>query len=245
MRPHELGRSLSMCCPNAGTDESRSELSDGIPLESNLELLHGVSFRKGCYVGQELTARTQFKGNVRKRFVPVALVPSSNHDVVKALSELAFQRFDAQGLEPLRQFLADAASWDGEAPAPGDKIVKTGSSKAIGTILNVGKGAMSTPSWSNLYQTSDTLGAMSPHRRERGRGDDASGASAAWRGRRDAFGELLDARRALPGRPIPAHVVARARRQDRQDAAVNHFFGAILRCNNRNVACGVVHPKSS
>ncbi|KAG6594249.1 transferase caf17 mitochondrial-like [Phytophthora cinnamomi] len=44
------------------------ELVDGIPLECNLDLLQGVSFRKGCYVGQELTARTQFKGNIRKRF---------------------------------------------------------------------------------------------------------------------------------------------------------------------------------
>lgn len=32
-----------------------------IPSECNLDLTHGVSFTKGCYVGQELTARTQFK----------------------------------------------------------------------------------------------------------------------------------------------------------------------------------------
>jgi folate-binding protein YgfZ len=147
--------SLLLCRSNAVYGEFRSELSDGIPLESNLELLHGVSFRKGCYVGQELTARTQFKGNVRKRFVPVALVPSNNHDVVEALSELAFQRFDAQDLEPLRQFLAATASWDGEAPTAGDKIVKTGSSKAVGTILNVGKGA-STPPRGRISQCSDT-----------------------------------------------------------------------------------------
>ncbi|CAM9318847.1 unnamed protein product [Choristocarpus tenellus] len=37
------------------------ELSGSIPLESNLELLGSVSFTKGCYVGQELTARTHFK----------------------------------------------------------------------------------------------------------------------------------------------------------------------------------------
>lgn len=34
---------------------------DSIPLESNLDLLGSISFTKGCYVGQELTARTQFK----------------------------------------------------------------------------------------------------------------------------------------------------------------------------------------
>lgn len=34
---------------------------DSIPLESNLDLLGSISFTKGCYVGQELTARTHFK----------------------------------------------------------------------------------------------------------------------------------------------------------------------------------------
>lgn len=144
----QKGTNAHHCCllqflvgSNVVSNDSRNELGDGIPLESNLELLHGVSFRKGCYVGQELTARTQFKGNVRKRFVPVALVPSSNQDVVKALSELAFQRFDAPAHEPLRQYLVEAASWEAEAPVAGDKIVKTGSTKAVGTILNVAKGA--------------------------------------------------------------------------------------------------------
>lgn len=49
---------------------------DMLPLECNLELLNGVSFGKGCYVGQELTARTQFKGVIRKRVVPVLLGPA-------------------------------------------------------------------------------------------------------------------------------------------------------------------------
>lgn len=37
------------------------ELVDHIPLEANLDLLGYVSFTKGCYIGQELTARTKFK----------------------------------------------------------------------------------------------------------------------------------------------------------------------------------------
>lgn len=40
-------------------------------LEGNLAELHGVSFTKGCYVGQELTARMNHRGKVRKRLVPV------------------------------------------------------------------------------------------------------------------------------------------------------------------------------
>lgn len=54
-----------------GVPEAAATLQDTLPLESNLELLNGVSFAKGCYLGQELTARTHFRGVVRKRLVPV------------------------------------------------------------------------------------------------------------------------------------------------------------------------------
>ncbi|GAA5843400.1 hypothetical protein JCM11251_002469 [Rhodosporidiobolus azoricus] len=40
-----------------------------LPLEANFDFLNGVDYRKGCYVGQELTARTHHKGVVRKRGV--------------------------------------------------------------------------------------------------------------------------------------------------------------------------------
>lgn len=51
--------------------ESPIELIAGssLPLESNIDFLNGVDFKKGCYVGQELTARTHFRGVVRKRIV--------------------------------------------------------------------------------------------------------------------------------------------------------------------------------
>lgn len=47
-----------------------SEIRNRIPLECNLDLLQHISFEKGCYIGQELTARTKHKGLVRKRLVP-------------------------------------------------------------------------------------------------------------------------------------------------------------------------------
>ena len=37
------------------------EISNKIPLECNLDLLNYISFKKGCYLGQELIARTKFK----------------------------------------------------------------------------------------------------------------------------------------------------------------------------------------
>lgn len=41
------------------------------PIESNLDAMGGLDFRKGCYVGQELTVRTYHTGAVRKRILPV------------------------------------------------------------------------------------------------------------------------------------------------------------------------------
>jgi folate-binding protein YgfZ len=58
-----------------GIPEGPAEIvpEHALPHESNLDLLNGVDFRKGCYVGQELTIRTQHTGVVRKRILPVQL----------------------------------------------------------------------------------------------------------------------------------------------------------------------------
>jgi folate-binding protein YgfZ len=42
-------------------------------LETGADLLNGVSFTKGCYVGQENTARMHHRDKVRRRLVPVSL----------------------------------------------------------------------------------------------------------------------------------------------------------------------------
>jgi folate-binding protein YgfZ len=38
-----------------------------VPQMANLELLGGVSFQKGCYPGQEIVARTQYRGKLKRR----------------------------------------------------------------------------------------------------------------------------------------------------------------------------------
>jgi folate-binding protein YgfZ len=42
---------------------------DSLPMEHNLDLLNAIDFRKGCYLGQELTVRTHHTGVIRKRVV--------------------------------------------------------------------------------------------------------------------------------------------------------------------------------
>ena len=44
---------------------------DAFPHEANMDLIHGVSFEKGCYVGQEVVSRTQHRGIARKRILSV------------------------------------------------------------------------------------------------------------------------------------------------------------------------------
>jgi len=58
-----------------GVAEGINDLEPGktFPLESNLVFLNGVSFSKGCYLGQELTARTHHTGVIRKRIMPLIL----------------------------------------------------------------------------------------------------------------------------------------------------------------------------
>ena len=44
---------------------------DAFPHDANLDLLNGVDFGKGCYVGQEVVSRVQHRGTARKRILPV------------------------------------------------------------------------------------------------------------------------------------------------------------------------------
>jgi folate-binding protein YgfZ len=53
-------------------DGSRDLVLDkSILLEAGFDELHGVDWQKGCYIGQELTARTKYRGLIKKRLFPV------------------------------------------------------------------------------------------------------------------------------------------------------------------------------
>jgi hypothetical protein len=56
-----------------GVPEGRAELSDILWLECNAGELNGVSFSKGCYVGQENTARMNWRSTVNRRVVVVPI----------------------------------------------------------------------------------------------------------------------------------------------------------------------------
>ena len=56
------------CIPE-GTREIK--INATLPMEINLDLLGGISFEKGCFIGQEVNARIKYKGLVKKKYVPI------------------------------------------------------------------------------------------------------------------------------------------------------------------------------
>lgn len=70
--------------PEGGTDFI---YNDAFPHEANLDRVHGVDFRKGCYVGQEVVSRMQHRGTTRKRVLPVTFegeAPAPGTEIVAA-----------------------------------------------------------------------------------------------------------------------------------------------------------------
>ena len=62
---HELG------IPQKNMNELQNKL---FGIECNFEELNGIDFKKGCYVGQENTARIKLKNKLSKRLLPIAVI---------------------------------------------------------------------------------------------------------------------------------------------------------------------------
>lgn len=61
---------ISLGLPDGSRD---MQVDKAILLENGFDELHGVDWKKGCYVGQELTARTKYRGLIKKRLLPVGI----------------------------------------------------------------------------------------------------------------------------------------------------------------------------
>ena len=59
---------ISLGVPDGSRD---LQVEKAILLENGFDELHGIDWDKGCYMGQELTARTRYRGLVKKRLLPV------------------------------------------------------------------------------------------------------------------------------------------------------------------------------
>jgi hypothetical protein len=97
-------------------------------LESNYDALHAISWDKGCYMGQELTARTKYRGLVKKRLVPVTVegpLPDPGTPVLldgREVGELRTGR-DGLALALLRLDALERINGDGGTLAAGEARV--------------------------------------------------------------------------------------------------------------------------
>jgi folate-binding protein YgfZ len=95
---HRLG--LGVC-------EGRAELGDLLWLECNADELNGVSFTKGCFVGQENTARMNWRSKVNRRLfvVPIGVAPAARvrvefADLGLAVAHLRIDEVPAEAIRP-------------------------------------------------------------------------------------------------------------------------------------------------
>jgi len=106
---------IALGVPEGGKDYA---LGDSFPHEADLDLLHGVSFSKGCFVGQEVVSRMQNRANVRKRVVPIQgdapLTPGADISAGSAVIGAVGSVAGAQALAMLRLDRAAEAKSKGE-----------------------------------------------------------------------------------------------------------------------------------
>ncbi|CAG8957129.1 hypothetical protein HYFRA_00009330 [Hymenoscyphus fraxineus] len=105
-----------------GVPEGHEELfrEIALPQESNIDWMGGINYKKGCYVGQELTVRTHHRGVVRKRILPVQFYgldepipkileydPMKRHSAENILYGTDIERFQPGLLETIGQGTTD------------------------------------------------------------------------------------------------------------------------------------------
>jgi len=111
-------------------DGSRDlEIEKSILLENGFDELNGVDWDKGCYMGQELTARTKYRGVIRKRLMPVEIegpLPPAGTPILwqdKEIGEMRSGR-DGIGLAMIRLEHLEAAAGADASFIAGNATVK-------------------------------------------------------------------------------------------------------------------------
>jgi folate-binding protein YgfZ len=94
-----------------GVTEGRAELGDILWLECNAAELNGVSFTKGCFIGQENTARMNWRSKVNRRLVVISADepgPRTKHFYPELGLAVEHRRLDDIGDAIIPHWLASA-----------------------------------------------------------------------------------------------------------------------------------------
>ncbi len=117
---------LSLGVPDGSRD---LPVEKALLLENGFDELNGVDWQKGCYMGQELTARTKYRALVRKRLLPVAVegpLPASGTRVMLGEQEAGEMRsgLAGQALALLRLEAVDKAAAGAGTLKAGEALLK-------------------------------------------------------------------------------------------------------------------------
>ncbi len=90
---------LALGLPDGSRD---MEAEKSVLLEAGFDELDGISWTKGCYMGQELTARTKYRGLLKRRLVPIraerGALPASGSAVFAGGVEVGQVRSSREGM---------------------------------------------------------------------------------------------------------------------------------------------------
>lgn len=123
-----------------GVPEGQKEIlrDDSLPMNCNLDIMDGIDFKKGCYLGQELTIRTHHTGVVRRRILPLVLYPQEEQAPEKLRYEPSVH-FDVDSGTEIRR----------------DDKRKRSTGKLIAKIGNLGLGMCRLEQMSDLIVSSE------------------------------------------------------------------------------------------
>jgi folate-binding protein YgfZ len=106
-------------------DGSRDMIPEkSVLLEAGFDELNGIDWDKGCYIGQELTARTRYRGLVKRRLMPVAIdgpTPAPGAKVTFGGREVGEMRSGRPGLG--LALLRTEAALEGGRLCAGDAVI--------------------------------------------------------------------------------------------------------------------------
>jgi folate-binding protein YgfZ len=130
----------------AGIPEGAIDLTPerALMLEAGLDQLGAVDFEKGCYVGQEVTARTYYRGLVKRRLVPITMTgtpPIVDSDITWNEKVIGNSKTAAPHDNGMAICLALLKLSDIHA------ILDTGSPKNRGLAVNGNPASLAIPDW--------------------------------------------------------------------------------------------------